>query len=169
MVEYAPSHDGDLLRAVIIRRATQADIPNLVRLRRMMFEGMGWEDHERLVSAQAASAAYLAKAIPSGEFYGWVAVVPTGKTVSTGGIIIDQHLPTPGNLSGKIGYVLNVATDPHYRRRGIARRIMQTMLAWLAEKGIRRAVLHASDQGWPLYESLGFKQTANEMRLEIGE
>ena len=165
-------NDGVQPRGVTIRPATPADIPDLVRLRRVMFEGMGWDDasydSEQLAAAEAASAAYMTTAIPAGRFYGWVAVTPAGEVVSTGGVIIDQHLPTPSNLSGKIGYILNVATDPGYRRQGIARRIMQAMLAWLAEQDIRRAALHASEQGRPLYESLGFEPTTHEMRLEMG-
>jgi ribosomal protein S18 acetylase RimI-like enzyme len=151
---------------ITIRQATADDIPDLVRLRRIMFEGMGWGDHEHLPAAEAASAAYLAEAIPSGEFQGWVAATSAGRIVSVGGVIVDQHMPTPGNLSGRIGYVLNVATEPCYRRRGIARRIMQAMLAWLKEQGVQRAALHASDHGRPLYESLGFEPT-NEMRLSL--
>lgn len=154
---------------ITIRPATVADIPDLVRLRRVMFEGMGWDDSEQLAAAETASAAYLATVIPAGRFYGWVAVTPVGEVVSTGGVIIDQHLPTPSNLSGKIGYILNVATDSGYRRRGIARRIMRAMLTWLAKQDIQRAVLHASDQGRPLYESLGFEPTTHEMRLEMGQ
>jgi hypothetical protein len=38
-------------------------------------------------------------------------------------------------------------------------------LATLAARRIRRVVLHASDQGRPLYERLGFVPT-NEMRLQ---
>jgi len=164
----ASFHDDAQPHGVSIRPATVADIPALVRLRRVMFEGMGWDDHQQLAAAAAASAAYLAEAIPAGRFYGWVAVTPAGEVVSTGGVIIDQHLPTPSNLSGKIGYILNVATDPGYRRRGIARCIIQAMLTWLAEQSIQRAALHASDQGRSLYESLGFGPTTHEMRLEMG-
>jgi ribosomal protein S18 acetylase RimI-like enzyme len=161
--------DDAPLRGVTIRQATIADIPDLVRLRRMMFEAMEWGDRAELDAMEAASATYFAEAIPGGTFYGWLAVTSAGEALSTGGVILDQHIPTPGNLSGKIGYVLNVVTVPQYRRRGIARRITQTALAWLVEQGIQRVELHTSDDGLPLYESLGFKPTTNEMRLEMGK
>ena len=41
---------------------------------------------------------------------------------------------------------------------------MRTLLEVLAERRIRRVVLHASEEGRRLYERLGFVQT-NEMRL----
>jgi ribosomal protein S18 acetylase RimI-like enzyme len=147
-----------------IRPATIADIVDIVQLRRIMFEAMGY-DPAHLDAALAASEAYLTEAIPAGTFHAWVAVTPKGQVVSTGGVIVDRHIPTPLNLSGEVGYILNVATDPAYRRRGLARRIMQEILAWLAECEIPKTVLHASDDGHPLYASLGFELTANEMRL----
>ena len=42
---------------------------------------------------------------------------------------------------------------------------MRALLDALAERGIRRIVLHASEDGRRLYQRLGFVPT-NEMRLE---
>jgi GNAT superfamily N-acetyltransferase len=151
---------------IAIRQATVDDIPDLVRLRRMMFEAMGFDDPAKLDAGDAAAVDYFAQAIPSGEFQGWLAVTPEGEAVSTSGLVIDQHPPGPGNLSGKTGYIMNVVTHPAYRRRGLARRLMQVTLAWLDELGIRRAELHATDMGRPLYESLGFAAHTG-MRLEV--
>ena len=150
---------------VAIRRATAADIDDLVRLRRMMFEWMGCDDQAQLDDADAACAAYFSEAIPSKEFHGWLAVTPTGEAVGSGGVVIDQHPPGPGSPSGQIGYIMNVSTDPGYRRRGIARRIMQSMLKWLTERDIQRVTLHATEMGRPLYQELGFVDS-NEMKLK---
>jgi ribosomal protein S18 acetylase RimI-like enzyme len=155
------------LRGVTIRQATVADIPDLVRLRRMMFEAMGYDDPAELNAGDVAAAAYFTEAIPDGSFHGWVAVTPAGKAASASGVVIDQHPPEPGNLSGRIGYIMNVVTAPAYRRRGLARRLMQAALDWLAEQGIQRVTLHATEMGRPLYESLGF-EAGNEMRLFLG-
>ncbi len=129
-----------------------------------MFEAMGCDDPAQLDAADAAAAAYFAEAIPAGRFHGWLAVASTGLAASSGGVVIDQHPPGPGNLSGQIGYIMNLVTAPRYRRRGIAHRIMQAMLKWLAEQGIQQAVLHTTEMGQPLYEELGFV-TSNEMQL----
>jgi ribosomal protein S18 acetylase RimI-like enzyme len=151
---------------IVIRQATVADIPDLVRLRRMMFEAMGFDDLAKLDVGDAAAADYFARAIPSGEFQGWLAITPAGEAVSTSGLVIDQHPPGPGNLSGKTGYIMNVVTHPAYRRRGLARRLVQAALVWLDERDIQRAELHATDMGRPLYESLGFAAHTG-MRLEM--
>ena len=139
---------------IIIRRASVADVADLVRLRRMMFETMGFDDPAQLDAADAAAAAYFTETIPAGRFHGWLAVTPTGVAVGSGGVVIDQHLLGPSNLSGQIGHIMNLATAPRYRRQGFARRIMQAMLKWLAERGIQQVTLHTTDMGRSLYEEL---------------
>jgi GNAT superfamily N-acetyltransferase len=152
--------------SVTIRQAAVDDIPDLVRLRRAMFEAMGCDDSNQLEAADAAAKAYFTEAIPAGGFYGWLAVTAQGEAVGSGGVVIDQHPPVPGNLSGRIGYVMNLVTLPSYRRRGIARRVVQAMLEWLAEQGLQVISLHATEAGRPLYERLGFA-ASNEMRLRL--
>ncbi len=153
---------------ITIRPATVADVPDLVQLRRMMFEAMGFDDPAQLAAADAAARAYFAEATPAGRFHGWLAVTPTGVAVGSGGVVIDQHPPGPSNLSGRIGYIMNLVTVPRYRRQGIARRIMHVMLEWLAEQGIQRVTLHATEIGRALYRELGFVES-NEMQLRLRE
>ena len=62
--------------------------------------------------------------------------------------------------------ILNMYVDPEFRRQGIAHRLMQIMIGWCRKEGFVNVQLHASDQGRPLYESLGFKPT-NEMQLKL--
>jgi GNAT superfamily N-acetyltransferase len=151
---------------LVIRQATINDISDLVRLRRMMFKAMGFENPLQLDAGDASAKAYFEKAIPSGEFHGWLAITADGEAVASGGAVIDQHPPGPGNLSGRIGYIMNLATAPDYRRQGIARHIMKAILAWLADQGLQLIALHAAEPGRPLYLELGFTDT-NEMRLTL--
>jgi hypothetical protein len=43
---------------------------------------------------------------------------------------------------------------------------MDAALAWCRANGIRAVILHSSDAGRPLYESMGFTRT-NEMRIVL--
>ena len=63
-------------------------------------------------------------------------------------------------------HLVNVFVEPDYRRRGIARVLVETALDWCRGEGTRVITLHASDEGRHLYESLGFYLT-NEMRCVI--
>jgi ribosomal protein S18 acetylase RimI-like enzyme len=153
---------------ITIRRASADDIPDLVRLRRTMFESMGYDDLCQLAAADEAAAAYFADAIPSGEFYGWLAVTSSGQAVGSGGAVIDRHPPGPNNLTGRSGYIMNISTHPAHRRRGIARRMMHAIVRWLAAQGIHKFTLHATEMGRPLYSELGF-EAGNEMVLHIAQ
>jgi ribosomal protein S18 acetylase RimI-like enzyme len=64
------------------------------------------------------------------------------------------------------GNILNVYTEPEYRRQGIARSLMDAALDWCRANGIASVILHASPDGRSLYESLGFQAT-NEMRIAL--
>jgi ribosomal protein S18 acetylase RimI-like enzyme len=79
---------------------------------------------------------------------------------------VELRLPSPGNPLGISGHVFNVATDPDLRRRGYSRACMTALLAWYRERGVRKIDLYASEQGEPLYASLGFvRNAAPAMRL----
>ncbi len=81
---------------------------------------------------------------------------------------IDQRLPGPNDPNGLRGYVLNVATDPAYRRRGYSRACMIALLAWFEQRDVRAIDLRASAEGEPLYASLGFVRAREPgMRLII--
>jgi GNAT superfamily N-acetyltransferase len=61
---------------------------------------------------------------------------------------------------------VNVYTLGKFRRRGLARWIMEAILLWCRENDIDVVILHASPTGKSLYESLGFAPT-NEMRRQL--
>lgn len=63
-------------------------------------------------------------------------------------------------------YVNAVYVKPAYRRRGIARRLMQQVVAWARERGCTSVRLRASDEGRFLYEALGFHE-GREMELPL--
>ena len=52
-----------------------------------------------------------------------------------------------------IGMVLVL---PEYRRRGIARQLMETAVRWCEARGVAAIKLDATDLGRPLYRSMGF-------------
>ena len=53
--------------------------------------------------------------------------------------------------------IYGVGTLPEWRRRGLARALMEHVLADAQERGARTATLQSTRMGQPLYESLGFE------------
>jgi GNAT superfamily N-acetyltransferase len=151
--------------AISIRPATPSDIPEIVRQRRSMYEDMRYTDDRALTVMSELSADYLAKALRDGSFHAWLAF-DAARPVAGGAVILTPWPAHPYDLECRRATILNVYTDPEYRRRGIARQLMQTMIAWCKHEGLARVTLHASDDGRHLYESLGF-EPSNEMRLKL--
>jgi hypothetical protein len=48
----------------------------------------------------------------------------------------------------------------------LAHRLTQTIIDWCRANGYHLLVLHASDAGRPIYESMGFK-LGNEMKMKL--
>jgi GNAT superfamily N-acetyltransferase len=155
---------------LLIRSAAPSDAALLAEHRVAMFREMGsiqpgWEP-----ALRTASRAYFTEALASGEYVGWVArpLEAQAPPIAGAGVQLRSLLPRPnapgdGLLLGREALVLNVYTEPPWRRRGVARRLMREIIGWAATAGVVRLVLHASTEGRPLYESLGFTAT-NEMR-----
>ena len=149
-----------------MREAMPADVEVIVRHRRQMFFDMGHTDEDNLRAMEATTRPLLQEWLTSGNYRGWLVSDEGGAVVAGGGVIVVPMLSRPQNPDPQLVYILNIYVDPPYRRRGLARAIMERMIAWCGEQGFKSVALHASDQGRTLYEQLGFKPT-NEMRLTL--
>jgi len=149
-----------------IRRATVADGSIITAHRRGMFEDMRVGTPADLDAMDAQFGSWVTKALASGVYLGWFVTTEQRAIIAGAGVSIEDFPATPRDQTGRRAYVMNVYTDPPYRHRGLARRLMQTLLDWCRANGIQTVALQASDKGRPLYESLGFKST-NEMRLKL--
>jgi GNAT superfamily N-acetyltransferase len=150
---------------IIVREAALSDIPEILRQRRAMCEDMNYKDATSLEAMAQLTANYLAKALAEGSFRAWLAC-EDGHAVAGGAVIISPWPAHPYDLECRRATILNVYTNPSHRRRGLARALMQTVIAWCRHEGFARVTLHASDDGRHLYESLGF-EVSNEMRLKL--
>ena len=155
----------------VVRQADTADIPAIARHRASMFRDMGQLAAHLVEPLERATASYLTDALPRGEYLGWVAENerPAATAIGGAGVQLRPILPRPRPGSdhlelGPEAIVLNVYVEPAWRRCGVGGALMRAVLAALADRGIQRVVLHASQDGRRLYERLGFAAT-NEMRL----
>jgi GNAT superfamily N-acetyltransferase len=154
------------MRDIRIRTAAVADIPHVLHHRSSMYVDMGRGNAAQHATLRETTRAYLSVAMPSGTYVGWLAETAEGRVVAGAGVAIFAWPGSPDDTSGRRALVQNVYTEPEFRRQGLARRLMVTVIAWCREQGLCSVSLHASDFGRPLYEDLGFRQT-NEMRLYL--
>jgi GNAT superfamily N-acetyltransferase len=152
----------------VIRTAGAGDARVIAQQRASMFRDMGSVSPEESELLREASEPWFSNLLTNGEYLAWL-VEHKGVVVAGGGIFVRESGPAPGiyRLS-RLAHIANVYTEPAHRRRGLARRLMKTMLNWCSSNGIDQVTLGASDEGRPLYESLGFKPTS-EMKLSKPE
>lgn len=147
-----------------LRLATAADTEVLVHHRVAMFLDMGLSAASMELTRVAARA-YFSSAVADGSYQGWLAEAD-GKVIGGAGVVISAWPGVPGSEMAKRAMILNMFVEREYRRRGIARLLLERTIAWCKAEGFTFVGLHASDEGRPLYEAMGFVQT-NEMRLKF--
>lgn len=155
-----------MIDSLMIRNTTLDDIDVIVQHRRLMFMDMGYNDPEALDAMDARYRVWVADKIERDAYLGWFVVDEADEVAAGVGVWIQEWQPLPFDMSARRGYVLNVYTAPHYRRRGLARRLMTMLLDACRDQGINSLVLHSSDEARHLYESLGFTPT-NELQLVL--
>jgi GNAT superfamily N-acetyltransferase len=150
---------------LIIREAGPDDIPEILRQRRAMYLDMDYEDSPALAEMLSTCEPYLRRSFANQSFRSWLALV-AGQTVGGGAVVISPWPSHPYDLECRRATILNVYVEAKFRRRGIARQLMQTMIAWCRKESFASVFLHASKHGRPLYEALDFEPT-NEMKLKL--
>jgi ribosomal protein S18 acetylase RimI-like enzyme len=148
------------------RLATPDDAPVLAEMRRRMFLSMGKPDDQRMQRVVEAFTVWVADAIRRGIYIGWVVETAAHVPVANAGMLLMEWPPNLRDLGPVRGYILNVWTEPEHRRKGIARGLMETVMAEARRREIRVMTLHASDEGKQVYEKLGFRRTREMMFVE---
>jgi GNAT superfamily N-acetyltransferase len=151
----------------VIRCGGPGDAAVIVAHRRAMFREMGYRDEAALEKMCRAFEPWLVGKMQASEYLAWFAQAADGTIAAGLGLWLMDWPPHMIGPAARRGNILNVYTEPRSRRLGLARQLMDTALHWCRDNGIRAVILHASPDGRPLYESLGFRST-NEMRVEIG-
>jgi GNAT superfamily N-acetyltransferase len=111
---------------------------------------------------------WLLEHMNAGDYHAWLASAPDGAIAAGAGLWLMDWPPHMTGQSSRRGNILNVYTVDHFRRRGLARELMKTVLSWCRENCVDTIILHASASGRSIYASMGFVPT-NEMRLTLSE
>jgi predicted GNAT family acetyltransferase len=67
-------------------------------------------------------------------------------------------------LNGLYGEVLSVYTEPNYRGKGICTKLMNNLVEYGKNIGLGRIDLSATDEGYPIYAKIGFKDKEHRYR-----
>ena len=96
-----------------------------------------------------------------------VAAVDGGRCVACASMSYIEIMPTFSHPSGKRAHLMNVYTEKDYRRRGIARQLVNMLIGDARAHCATEISLDATESGRPLYESMGFKASEECMVIDI--
>jgi len=114
---------------------TPADIAAVLPI----FAAVGWGDHSAQLHffiARPDSALFVAE--------------DGGRVVGCSGAVVL-------GAAARTGWIHSVVVDPAARRVGLGRRLTETAVAWLRDRGVPTINLLATAMGRPIYERLGFQ------------
>jgi len=147
------------------RVATVADIEALAELRWQM----ATEYQEGDVTREEYIAAFcesVRNELAQGRYQAWLAEAD-GRPVACTVLIWWPMPPNVEDLHRRRGYVSSVYTHPDYRRLGLARRLMEMLMAQARELHVGKLLLSSSSMGRPLYLSMGFVVPERGLEIEL--
>lgn len=138
-----------------VERASTADIDELVGLRvAYLTEDNGALDESDEQAIRSGLPGYYGAHLGN-DLHAYV-IREERRIVSCAFLIVVEKPMSPAFISGRTGIVLNVYTRPDCRRRGYAKQVMEALLTGARELGLSVVELQATDDGYPLYLSVGF-------------
>ena len=111
-----------------------------------------------------AIAEYCREHVPDGSFVAHLAL-DGEKIIGTCAISLAHKPPYFQNPGGKIALLSSMYVLPEYRRRGIARTLLERAVRSAKDAGCRTVQIMASKMGVPLYESFGFTRSERFMEF----
>ena len=153
-----------------IRLATAADASTIAWHRARMFQDMGDVSADAFETLRTKARACIGEWLERGGYVGWLASPADRPEIIIGGagVQVQPILPRPLAPSaigeGRQATIVNVFTEPEWRRRGIAGLLIKEIIDWSRRERLDRLLLHASNEGRSIYERLGFVAN-NEMRF----
>ena len=148
---------------MIYRKLTAEDLDPFIRMRITQLREEGATEQIDLVPALKD---YYRRHLKDGTFVSWLAV-DGEKIVGTSGMSFVEKPPYFSCPNGRIGLLSSMYTDPAYRRRGIARELLERVVEEARAYGCGSVQITASDMGVLLYTDFGFVKNGNFMQYKL--
>lgn len=149
--------------SITFRKLVKSDIPAFVELRICQLQEEGAKPTFDLAPSLYA---FYEKHMNDGTFLSWLAL-DGEKIVATSGMSLVEKPPYYANPSGKIGLLSSMYTIKPYRRRGIAKQLLDKVVNEARQYGCGAVQITASDMGVLLYTDYGFKRNENFMQYVL--
>ena len=141
--------------ALEYKRLTEKELDIFINMRINQLREEGAEEE---IDLKPALMDYYIRHLADGTFVSWLAV-DGEKIIGTSGMSFVEKPPYFGCPSGRM--------DPNYRRRGIARELLDRVVEEARKYGCGTIQITASDLGVKLYTAYGFVHNGNFMQYKL--
>lgn len=140
---------------MIVENATTADIDLLTELRlAYLKEDIGKLNDDDIMKIRRDLPDYFKRNLNQNIFC--YLIKEEDKIAACAFLLVIEKPMSPSFITGKTGTILNVYTEPSYRHRGYAKKIMNRILSDAIVKKLSVIELKSTDAGHHLYQSVGF-------------
>lgn len=139
------------------------DIDELMRWRAEVIENVFGEKPSQ--SLLDSNKEYYETHIPDGTHLAFKAIF-NKEEVGSGSICLNEELPSPDNPSGHCAYLMNIYVRRPFRQHGVGHAIVKKLLEEAKNLGCEKIYLETTNDGRGVYESLGFKDYPDMMKLK---
>lgn len=148
---------------IIFDEATKEDIDELIRMRiAYMMDDFGSVTDQERKGMETQLPDYFSRKLGT-ELIAFVAK-DGDRIVSVAYLHIIEMPANSVLLNGLYGEVLSVYTEPDYRGKGICTKLMNNLVEYGRNIGLGRIDLSATDEGYPIYAKIGFKDKEHRYR-----
>lgn len=151
------------MSTISYRKLEKKDISKFIEMRLNQLQEEGAEP---LFDLQPALNEYYKKHLEDSTFISWLAI-DGEEIIATSGMSFTEKPPYYSNPSGKIGLLSSMYTLEEYRRKGIAKKLLDKVIQEAKEYGCGAIQITASNMGVLLYTDYGFEKNSNFMQLKI--
>jgi len=148
---------------IIFKKLEWKDIDRFIELRKSQLNEEGMASHTDIT---ASLLDYYERHFADGTFVSWVATY-NDVIIATSGMSFVEHPPHYGNPSGRIGVLSSMYTTKPFRRKGIAKKLLELVINEAREHGCGALHITASDAGALLYQNYGFERHNNFFRYKL--
>ena len=122
---------------------------------------------EKLDRADREYRTWVRNGLRKRTLIGWIVEDNQGRIGGSGCLWLQPIQPRPGIRTYVQPYLLSMFTEPRFRGKGVATKIVDEAKRWSRKRGFPQLVLNASKMGRGVYSGRGFKRSW-EMRARLG-
>jgi len=148
---------------IAYRKLTEKDLDSFILLRIAQLREEGATEELDLTPALLD---YYLRHLADGTFVSWLAL-DGDRIIGTSGMSFVEKPPYFSCPTGRIGLLSSMYTDPDYRRRGIAKELLNRVVEEARSYGCGAVQITASDMGVLLYTDFGFEKNGNFMQYKL--